>query len=163
MKRIISLLVCLYASFSVNYAQNTVKLEFDTRPYEGTWVAIKNDTTYEISIETKIVRIQKGKLDTLCEAILGSIKIIKSGNIIKDVPIDGITSPLVGGYLYKGALVLTYAEIGTHYNLLDLHFTLSTDKKEAIWELKEKEGIKPRRTVFSQYSIPKTLKFNKKG
>jgi hypothetical protein len=140
MKRVITVLIMLNIS-TVLFSQDTLKTEktlkmdYDPAPFTGTWIGTSGDKSYEFGLQKQIV--YKGR-ESL-ELILGFIKYLEKGKVVRELPVKELESPLVG---------LTHSDTTAEFFYKDkekelrglVKLTLYPDDKNTVkWKLGREE------------------------
>jgi hypothetical protein len=160
MKRVITVLIMLNIS-TVLFSQETYKLDYDPASFIGTWIGIVGDKSYEFELQKQIVYVEKENVSL--ELVLGSIKYLKKGKIVRVIPVNEFQSPLIGAIsIYKRnsdtAAIFNYKD--TEKGLRGrINFALDPNDKNTVkWKLgpgewsseKEKKFDLPREMVLKR-------------
>jgi hypothetical protein len=138
MKRVIIVLIMLNIS-TVLFSQ---KLIYDHASFIGTWIGTVGDKSYEFELQKRTVYIDKKNVEGYLELILGSIKYLEKGKVVKVIPVEEFSAPLIGGYEYS--VGKTNSDTTAIFNYSDkekglmgrMYFTLEPNDKNIVkWKL----------------------------
>jgi hypothetical protein len=136
MKRVIMVLIVLNIS-TVLFSQDTLKteettkMEYDPTPFTGTWIGTSGDKSYEFGLQKQIV--YEGRVSV--ELILGFIKYLEKGKVVRELPVNELKSPLIGRTHSDTTAVFHYKDEEKGLRGL-VKLTLYPDDKNTVkWEL----------------------------
>jgi hypothetical protein len=156
MKRVIIVLIMLNIS-TVLFSQETLKMDYDPVLFIDTWIGTSGDKSYEFDLQKQIVYEGKESI----ELILGYIKYLENGKVVRVIPIKELQSPLVGRTEYSDTTAVF------HYK--DKEKGLRGTVKLSI-NLLDKNTIKWKLSIISfsskeesNFDIPREMVLKRKG
>lgn len=161
MKQQLLLIFCSF-SFLCGSAQETIKIDYDIKKLEGTWVATSDNKSYEINFVKESLIEKHSK--TSFEIVLGSIKYLENNKVIKVVDRNGLKSPLCVFYRDDNYKFTVHYREKDNEKTIDgrVYFDINTDGKTARWYNLYDVNSWSDEPKKEKFDIPKELTFTKK-
>jgi len=134
-------------------------LTYETKNLEGTWIAISGSKSYEITFVKQVLYAEPVKRNY--EVIIGSIKYLENGQVIRTANLDGFRSPINVHFRDLNKFRINYSEKDNGKEIFGhVYFDINTDGKTARWYNLFKSQIPT--STKENFDIPKELTFAKK-